>query len=169
MKLFHVTTDLNHSGLFIPTTPYFHLEGEETSTKRVSLSFSIRGALTAMPRGGYLLQETLQQNNQLLRVCELDIEKAGLRMQDLILPHALVKNGFVKDALITEEVWVLKTFQAQNVFDIRLQYWEEFDEEIYPDWFNYKKEPIPIMTVIDNIVFQIEKEKNKNEKKTVLQ
>lgn len=168
MKLFHITTNLNHSGLFVPSIPFFRLKDEEATIKRVSTSFSIEGALTAMPRGGFLLQETLKENEGKLRILELDVVEAGIQINDLILPYALFQEGWVEDALITEEVWVLKSFQAQRMIDVQLLDWQEYEDDIYPEWMN-KTGNIPVITKIENIQIKTIKETRLNEEKKIFQ
>lgn len=169
MKLFHISTDLNHCGFFTPSFPLFHLEGEEATIKRVSTSFSMAGALTAMPRGGFLLRETLEKNDGLLRIFELDVFNTDLTPEDLVLPYTLTKKGWVADALVTEEVWVLKPFQAQRLLDVRVLDWKEYEDDLYPDWLMNKPKNIPVMTVIENINIQIIKETIIDEEKELIQ
>lgn len=137
--------------------------------KRVSTSFSLGGALTAMPKGGFLLGKTLKENNGLLRICELDAKSAGLVPEDFVLPYTLTEKGWVADALLTEEVWVLKPFQAQRLLDVRILDWKEYEDDLYPDWLPNKPKRIPVMTVIEKIKLQIVKETIIDEKKKLIQ
>lgn len=168
LKLYHVTTDFTHSGFFKPAIPSIRLEGENSTMKRVSLSFSIEGCLTAMPKGGVHLEKTLEETNGYLRIIELDTIMAGLTADDLILPFYLYEKGWVMDALATEEVWVLKPFQAQKIFDVRVVDFEAFEEELIPDWVKHKPPSLPVLRKIENITLQKIKESIIYEKQTTV-
>lgn len=162
MKLYHVTTNLLHDGFFTPSIPFVRFEDENATIERVSTSFSIEGAISGMPKGGLLLRDTLTETNGMLRICELDTAGAGLGVKDLVMPYALQKEGLVADALITEEVWVLKPFTAQRIVDVRVLDWEEMDEELVLT--NQKEQLKQYLSVvrIEDVNLQIVKEMSIN-------
>lgn len=127
--------------------------------KRVSLAYTLEGCLTAMPKGGERLEETLKETDGYLLVCELDTTKVPLSMRDIVLPFTLYVNNWVQDALLTEEVWITKPFTAQRLKLIQVTTFEETVEDCVPDWFSPKPKGCPVVTRIENVSYNTIKER----------
>lgn len=114
MKLYHVSFDLDFTEEFIPRVPQCL---KETSTEnrdipRICFSTTIEGCLSAVP-GASDLESLLASNQNVIRVCEIDTELYGLCDKDLLMTEEIYKNDYVKDAYVTDEVWVLKEIKMR--------------------------------------------------------
>lgn len=163
LLLYHVSSDLKHSGLFTPGIPSIRLENENTTINRVCMAFTIEGCLTGMPRGGERLKETLKETDGYLLVHTLDTAKAKMSISEMELPFSLYTKGLVLDALMTDEVWVKKPFRAHKKTLIRLNAYEETLEDSVPEWVSPKPAECPVITRIENITYEIVEENKQYE------
>lgn len=106
MILYHVSTDLDHDGLFTPRIPsdIEDGDGEDNTIKRVCFSSSIEGCLGSMPDGGRGLRKYIKKrkSNRFVKVFILCVEN----FTGTVLSPSSVSN-FVEDAYIHQEYWVL--------------------------------------------------------------
>ena len=105
MKLYHITKDLNHNGLFYPRIPQCRAEVEDSTTPRICFSASIEGALTALPvPSGKSFSELNESFGCVWKVFEVEIDI--LPTNALVTPKELYEQGKVLDAWLTEEYWI---------------------------------------------------------------
>ena len=109
-KLYHVTLDIHHSGVFEARVPNSRMQSEDSTTARICVSDSIEGCLTSTPFGSHYLDENLIENSDLIKIFVIDTAKLGLLPSDIITPCELYEKGKVDDALLTNEHWILKNF-----------------------------------------------------------
>lgn len=107
-KLYHVSLDLNQTGVFTPRVPDSRMKDEDSETPRFCVSDTLEGCLTASAFGSHYLDENLDENNGLLKVFVIDTEKMGLTSEDVVSPEELYESGKVADANLTREHWILK-------------------------------------------------------------
>lgn len=154
MILYHISLNLeNEVEKFIPRLPSAVYEGEDSTTRRISVSSSIEGALTSVPFGGRRLEVTQCEladshgDDEVLfiRVFEFDSEK--IKEENLFSPNKLWLEGFVPDAEVCEEYWIVnqevapvKTYIAeitsyhetvQDVFDPIVETGRISNEDFY--------------------------------------
>lgn len=107
-KLYHVTLDMEHNGVFSPRIPASRMKTEDATTKRICVADSIEGCLTASPFGAHYLSESLLETDDCIKVFVIDTEKLGLTSAEVISPDDLYQSGKVEDAYLTGEHWLLK-------------------------------------------------------------
>lgn len=108
----------------IPENPML---GEDTTTKRVCVSTSLSGCLTAVPWQDDL--EYLSSNELPVRVYEFEINFNDFKKRGTIYtPDFLYKFGLVDDALETQEHWILENIKPTKSYEIILN---EYQSDIY--------------------------------------
>lgn len=105
---YHITTDLDHKGLFEPRIPKYMFEFENKTVPRICVSDSIQGCLSAFPDKDALGED----QPRYIKVFEINVEELNLTPEDIISPEFLYKSGYLDDALITNEHWITKSFQV---------------------------------------------------------
>ena len=127
MILYHISTNLKHSGIFVPKIPESILNGENEDNQRVCVGDSIESCLISMPEGGFELEKTIFEKNDTLKVFKIDTDKLGIPIRDIITPDELVSERLVFDAQITNEHWILNTFKVpeEDIFYIKISSWQE--------------------------------------------
>lgn len=108
MILYHVTFDLMQDNVFVPRVPETRADSENDTIKRICFSRTVEGALSAMPDGGYRLDETIYKFDCLIKVFQLDTEKLNISPKNILEPEYLYERDYVRDALETEEYWILE-------------------------------------------------------------
>lgn len=122
MILYHVSLNLeNEVAKFIPRLPSAVYEGEDSTTRRISVSSSIEGALTSVPFGGRKLEITQcdlsdsHGNDEVLFIRVFEFDTDEINENNLIPPNKLWLEGLVPDAEVGEEYWIVN----QEVTPIR--------------------------------------------------
>lgn len=131
----HVSTDLNHNGVFIPGIPiHRHRDAENTSEGRVCVAPDIAKCLTAIPNGGCRLDELNTHQRGIYLIFRIDTEKLGIPQSAIVTPEELYQRDFVRDADMTEEYWITTSFQVppEDQFIIKLTDWDEDVQDILP-------------------------------------
>lgn len=131
MKLYHISTNLNHTGLFDPRVPEIRLDCEEGSIRRISFSTSVAGCFTAIPEGGSCLERTNMSRNGFYKLFVCDTETAGIPREAIIGSQALYEYGWVLDAEVSQEVWVTQPLQLDGHI-IHVTSWEEASFDYIP-------------------------------------
>lgn len=140
MKLFHLSLSLIDE--FKPRVPIHTRDDENKSINRICLSSNIENCLSAVGWGGSVVREedilygvlTNYKESKPIAIYQFDIDE-----QYLLSPEQLVKNNYVKDALINDEYWYIgdkklipKTIKFISIYDfvIKKVYLSE-KEKIY--------------------------------------
>ena len=124
-------------GEFIPQVPCVRARHEDDKVKRICLSSSISGCISAVPWGGIDFENKFLNMSKIIsypiKVYEFDTE--DILEGNLIEPNELYENDLVRDALINEEHWVIN----QSLTPRRSYYIvvKDFVEEVY-DCISYK-------------------------------
>ena len=132
---YHVSTELEHDGVFTPRIPDTrHKQQEDVTIGRVSVAPSIEDCFTAIPNGGGRLDELNIMQRGYYLVVKVDTEKLGIQKEDMIFSEELYKKDLVRDADFTNEVWITKPFkvEAEDMFLIQLKDWEENPVDVFP-------------------------------------
>lgn len=131
---YHVSCDLDHAGLFIPRIPKDRGTDENESIKRVCVSTSIEGALTAIPGGSSDLDTLMTTQRGYLKIFKIDTDALCISKENIISTQALFEQGFVHDAELTGEVWITSAFAVpqgdQNI--VVVQDWQEAVCDVIP-------------------------------------
>ena len=107
MLLYHISEDVMFNKKLYPRIPDNHMTkigAEENKTPRVCFSESIDGALIAL--------------GQNLRGKRLYVYVADLKGQRVVTNREIVDKGFVPDAKITGETWVLDPVRIKLITSI---------------------------------------------------
>ncbi|WP_242306314.1 hypothetical protein [Bacillus cereus group sp. BfR-BA-01317] len=134
---YHVSTDLQHSGEFVPRIPSCrHQDKEDDVTKRICVSKTIDDCLSAIPSGGAHLEELNIEQRGYYKVFKIDTDKLGIEDSDIVSSDVLYQEDLVRDAEVTNEHWILKGFQVaeEDSYIIKLIAWEESAKDIIPDF-----------------------------------
>lgn len=107
-KLYHVTLDLDHPGVFEARVPKSRMKSEDNTIPRICVSDTVEGCLTSTPFGSHYLDESLMENSDLIKIFVIDTEKLGLLSSDILSPSELYQDGKVDDAMLTNEHWILR-------------------------------------------------------------
>lgn len=132
---YHISTDLNHSGLFEPRIPINrHQDAEDDTIERICISPSIEDCLTAIPNGGFRLADLNEEREGLFLVFKIDTEKLGISKYDIITAEELYQRDLVRDSAMTEEHWITTAFQVpqEDRFIIKLTEWDEDVFDVIP-------------------------------------
>lgn len=175
MIFYHVSQDLTHNGNFYLKVPETRADDEDSKIKRICVGKSIEDCLSAMPDGGYSLDmHCYTELKGLFKVFKIDTDKIGINENDIILDDELYKTDLVRDALHTNECWLLKNFSVnkEDSFFIYLNDWTEESEDLVEyslwnasmegdgDYFSLYEEKydscfVPCIVVIENIKYLI--------------
>lgn len=138
-KLYHVSLDLNHPGIFDLRVPESRMKDEDSVTPRICVSDSIEGCLTASAFGAHYLGESLMETDDLMKVFVIDTEKLGLTSSDVITPEQLYQYGKVDDANLTNEHWILKelVIPAEDQMVVKVT---GFDDGTWKPFFSYTEQ-----------------------------
>lgn len=131
----HVSTDLKHSGWMEARVPNNRFHGGEDETKpRVCVAPTIADCLTAIPGGGMRLDELNISQRGYYLVMTINTEKLGIRDEDIMTTEVLYEQDLVRDADITNEVWITTSFQVppEDMEVIQLSNWREDVEDVVP-------------------------------------
>lgn len=158
MKVYHLTQNLTHRGIFIPAVPSIRLAHENDTIKRISTSLSLEGCLTAMPKGGDALKETIRETGGRFRLFAFNLDDMAMAPEAVIMPYMLVEKGLVPDALQTEEVWLTEPCMATEVTDIQIIDWSTYDDDLVPEWFSNGTDQPAVLTIIDHVTYKKIKE-----------
>lgn len=112
--IYHLSTELSKIiPVFTPRIPERtrRMEGENGDIPRICVAKTIEDCLSAMPDGGYSLEES--EKPIIIRVYEFDEET--IDPENLISPSHLYLSGWVLDSWVTGECWVVR----QNIFPVR--------------------------------------------------
>lgn len=132
---FHVSTDLNHNGIFVPRIPANrHRQAEDDKIPRISVAPTIEDCLTAIPGGGSSLDELNIELRGYYRIFRIDTEKLGIQNEHIVNSKTLYENDFVRDADVTNEHWITTPFSVpqEDSFIIKLISWEETCADVVP-------------------------------------
>ncbi|WP_283747872.1 hypothetical protein [Bacillus thuringiensis] len=134
---YHISTDLQHSGEFVPRIPSCrHQDKEDDVTNRICVSRTIDDCLSAIPSGGARLEELNIEQRGYYKVFKIDTEKLGIEDSDIVSSDVLYQEDLVRDADVTNEHWILKGFQVaeEDSYLIKLIAWEESSKDIVPEF-----------------------------------
>lgn len=130
MRLFHITNDLTHDGIFNPRIPLERMDTEDDSIPRICVCDSIEGCFSAMPYGGGRL-DCYINSGLVFKVFEFEA-------QPEYTSEDLYYSELVLDAEMTGEHWITTKITPVQSYIIHLQDWKENCMTIYkPDF--YKK------------------------------
>lgn len=133
VQLFHVSRYSEGQAAieeFVPRIPKNRMQGEDDSTPRICVSDNLLGCLRAMSNPAYEMYEYAEseyhcpyqemsyldvlleknQSGQMYRIYHFDMEKS-----EVVTPEELHKNGWVPDALKTNEHWITSNRKPDRV------------------------------------------------------
>lgn len=131
----HISTDLKHNGVFKPRIPSCrHQDHEDAVIPRISVAPSIEDCLTAIPDGGMNLERLNLERRGLYLLMTIDTEKLGITENDIITSETLYQKDLVRDADITNEVWITKEFRVpkEDMQIIKVTDWDEVAHDVIP-------------------------------------
>lgn len=135
MIFYHISTNLQHIGVFKPRIPeYRHQEAEDDITPRISVCETISECFTAIPNGGSRLEDLNMENRCCYLVFIIDTEKLSIPSECIITPQELYQKDLVRDANITNEHWITCPFtiSESDSYIINVTQWDEESEDIVP-------------------------------------
>ena len=111
MILYHVSLGNKEEfpKLFTPRIPSQdkRMDDEEGTITRICFSTDIIKAFDALPMSWYSLQEQLLDGKDVIfTVFTMDTEKYAIKPENIITAHDLLKNGYVRDAYLSNEHWI---------------------------------------------------------------
>jgi hypothetical protein len=132
---YHLSTNLKHDGVFEPRIPDIrHQQQEDTTIGRISVAPTIEDCLTAIPNGGGRLEELNIMQRGYYLIFTVDTEKLGISEDQIITSEVLYEKDLVRDAEMTNEVWITTPFTIpeEDSFMIRLVEWNEEPHDVFP-------------------------------------
>lgn len=135
-KLYHISTDLSHTGHFTPRVPTIRYHVEDQSVPRVAVATSIAKCLSSLPGGGVNLEELLDDTFGFVNVFEIDTDDLAITPARIITPETLFANGIVGDAQHTLEHWLLDeiTVPLAKQYLVHINNWDEQNIDVIPKW-----------------------------------
>lgn len=131
---YHISTNLNHNGVFYPRIPSCRHEHEDSVTKRISVGNSIGDCLTAIPNGGMRLEDTNEERRGYYLLIKIDTEKLGIDNKYIIDTNTLFEKDLVRDAELTNESWIITSFsvETEDMQIICVTGWIEEEKDVIP-------------------------------------
>lgn len=139
---FHVSSNLDHNGIFYPKIPEKTFSSqsnntdlvEDSTTPRICVSTSIEGCFTSMPSGGLLFENLLEECDSTFKVFKIDSEKLGIKDSSIVSSDKLYTMNLVPDAEITDEHWITSPFTVpeEDTQIIKITSYSEDTEDIIP-------------------------------------
>lgn len=179
MIFYHVSLDLNSSSYFEPRIPVKRRPDEDFKTKRVCVSKTIEGCLTAIPEVERMFIAGKEFQGLKVKIFTIDTCKLGIPDKAIVDSEYLYMTDKVRDADLTEECWITVPFTVpeENISIKTIESVHEQYEDIYPyfiylmaeneyggdyqeAYFDYFNERIPYNTVIEKVWFEEEAIKN---------
>lgn len=119
MVLYHVSkiTDKKIEK-FVPRIPKERLPKENSTIKRICMSSSLEGCLSAVPWGQDAVDAIDEYGTMLYRVHLFKIDKND---KNLITPQQLKENKYVPDAMTNQEYWYMQEIVPDEVFIINVR------------------------------------------------
>ena len=127
--LYHVSTDIHHNGVFTPRIPEYKFDFEDKTTKRVCVSSTIEGCLSALPS-----KECIEENGSgYIKLFQIDLEALGLS-EEVLDDVFLYENGLLDDSLVTNEHWITAPFKVpeENQTICKLSFIESTSRKVIP-------------------------------------
>ena len=127
------------------------MEGENDYIPRICVGTSIEDCLSAMPEGGYKLEDKESKRLRVYAFSEEDIPS-----ENLLKPFDLYFSSWVLDAWVTGEHWIVdKAVEPQEVFDVEITDYEIVDAplvspEAFKEAFYKKGNPEEILTELED-------------------
>lgn len=171
MRFYHISLDtLFPVKVFTPYIPDFPMSTEDIKTPRICVSTNIEGCLSAVPWGGRVLEDEftdldfedkdgnpIERSGVYIRVYEFEYD-GPLKDSKYLYEHDLVR-----DALATNEYWLLEECKPSITYTILLTTWDEYSDELisYEDDRRLAENPSldlgfdDSMTKISNIKYEI--------------
>lgn len=121
--LYHLSLYPIPDGLFKPRIPAIRVDGEDSSIPRICFSKSIIGCLQAMPTNKYILAnlQMLQDDFYMPAVMYLyRIDEKSIPKRNKYSSKYLTEKGYVPDAQLNHEVWVINQNVIANCIAIRI-------------------------------------------------
>lgn len=176
MKLYHLSTDIQHDGIFEPRIPSnaVRMKGEDSDTPRVCVGLTLEGCFSAIPGGGSRLDILNESQKGYYKVFEIDTEKLGISDESILTSDFLYQSGKVEDAYITDEHWITTGFTVpeEDAYVILLKNWdedvndliphhimeasesEEYDGDYFQAYYNIMEtDHIPCINTVQNLTF----------------
>lgn len=183
MIFYHVSTDLQHSGKFVPRIPENrHKQAEDASIGRVCVCPTLEQCFSAMPGGGINLYTTCNDARNYFLVFKIDTEKLGINEKNIITSKVLFEKDLVRDAEASEEHWICEPFivPEEDSQIIAVQNWNEEICDVIPHhiyeladreyegnyleaYEDYYDENVPCGTIVENLEYFTENVKQGTE------
>lgn len=138
MILYHVCfAEYSEGDLFVPRVPGIRAFNENANLKRICLSRTISGAISAVPWGGKDFEDMMIDTSKgyrsyPIKVYEFDTK--DIEPCNIIAPKELYQSDSVRDAIINEEYWVInQTLKPKKSYFISVDscdYEEEWHDNI---------------------------------------
>lgn len=124
---YHVSTNLNHSGVFTPRIPTMIGKLENDTIGRVCVAPSIEDCLSSLPCGGRFLSTLSYDRRGYYLAIKIDTDKLNIKDKDIISSEKLYKKGYVEDANLMNEFWITTKFVVpkEDMFIINIFNWSE--------------------------------------------
>lgn len=132
MKLYHVSKRLDDVEQFAPRIPENRIEREDDTVKRICVSKSVGGCLSAVPDGGSELEQYLFDTGGFVQVFVFDTHTLGLSEEEVIPPDVLYQKGWVEDAVATGEHWITVPVKPTESYWLLIGDWMDSEIEFYP-------------------------------------
>lgn len=132
MKLYHVSTNMAHDGVFTPGIPHYRMSDEDATIPRICVSDSVDGCLSAMPKRDNDFGELVYENSGFFKVFVFDTDELSLTANDVVTSEHLYQNDLVEDAEHTGEHWITVPVKATNQYTLYVLNWEEDAVDSYP-------------------------------------
>lgn len=134
---YHVSKDLSQViSVFEPRIPRSEnrMDGENDSIPRICLAKSLEDCLSAMPEGGYALEDS--EEPHYIRLYLFDEEQ--IQPENIMSSTELYFSGYVQDAWVTGEYWVVEqSLVPTRILDIQINEIEVIDAPyVSPEAFN---------------------------------
>lgn len=150
MKLYHLRLGSQAKKEFKPEIPLNRGAEEDAVHERICLSDSIEGCLSSVSWGGNHLEEQVicrlsnKTTSLIVRVYVFDTE--SILSENLITPKQIIENGWVEDAGITHEHWVVnQTLIPESSFLIKIT--DYIDDDVMVNDYEYR--------VITSVTYEI--------------
>lgn len=131
---YHISTNLDHDGVFEPRIPTYRYENENCDIPRISVANSLEDCLTGIPGGGSRLEILNESQRGYYLLIKIDTEKLRIPKESIMSTKFLYEKDLVRDADVTNESWITEGFTVpeEDIELILLSDWSEESEDILP-------------------------------------
>jgi hypothetical protein len=138
----HVSTRIFKDGYFEPRVPEnidMYNTDEDCEIDRICVSRSLEDALISIPQGAENLCSWFEDNGMYFKVFIIDTKELGIKRESIYTPKDLIEKEYVSDADITNEHWILESFNVPDTHSFLINISNDYKVSSYNNLIKFDK------------------------------